>query len=143
MRGLRGGCPEPKPNGPDSLRLERRVKPLARLLRCATALRVTAPLGCGSRRLVWPKEWMAQAMEVVVRFLADEAVSFLTGYAVSLFLGFLGGWAYYCYRLWKLRRYAPSATVTTASVALSQQDYDRLKKEGKLVLNTQYSIVER
>ena len=25
---------------------ERRVKPLARLLRCATALRVTAPLGC-------------------------------------------------------------------------------------------------
>ena len=34
---------------------ERRVKPLAQLLRCATALRVTAPLGCGSRRLVWPK----------------------------------------------------------------------------------------
>ena len=34
---------------------ERRVKPLARLLRCATALRVTAPLGCGSRRLVWPE----------------------------------------------------------------------------------------
>ena len=32
-----------------------RVKPLERLLRCATALRVTAPLGCGSRRLVWPK----------------------------------------------------------------------------------------
>ena len=31
---------------------ERRVKPLTRLLRCATALRVTAPLGCGSRRLV-------------------------------------------------------------------------------------------
>ena len=34
---------------------EGRVKPLARLLRCATALRVTAPLGYGSRRLVWPK----------------------------------------------------------------------------------------
>ena len=31
---------------------ERRVKPLARLLRCATALRVTAPHGEGSRRLV-------------------------------------------------------------------------------------------
>ena len=29
-----------------------RVKPLARLLRCTTALRVTAPLGYGSRRLV-------------------------------------------------------------------------------------------
>ena len=27
---------------------ERRVKPPAQLLRCATALRVTAPLGCGS-----------------------------------------------------------------------------------------------
>ena len=34
---------------------EGRVKPLARLLRCATALRVTAPHGCGSRRLVCPK----------------------------------------------------------------------------------------
>ena len=34
---------------------ERRVKPLTRLLRCATSLRVTAPLGYGSRRLVWPK----------------------------------------------------------------------------------------
>ena len=31
---------------------EGRVKPLARLLRYATALRVTAPLGYGSRRLV-------------------------------------------------------------------------------------------
>ena len=31
------------------------IRPAARLLRCATALRVTAPLGCGSRRLVWPK----------------------------------------------------------------------------------------
>ena len=34
---------------------EGRVKPLARLLRCATALRVTVPLGYGSRRLVGPK----------------------------------------------------------------------------------------
>ena len=47
-------------------------------------------------------------------------------------LGFLGGAAYYRYRLWTLRRQAPSATVTTASIALSQQDYDRLAKEGKL-----------
>ena len=67
---------------------------------------------------------MAQAMEAVVRFLAEEAV--------SLVLGFLGGAAYYRCRLWNLRRHAPSATVTTASIALSQQDYDRLKKEGKL-----------
>ena len=34
---------------------ERRVKPLARLLRYATALRVTAPLGCGSGVQVCPK----------------------------------------------------------------------------------------
>ena len=78
---------------------------------------------------------MEQAMEAVVRFLP--------GYAASLVLGFLGGWAHYYYRLWKLRRHAPSATVTTASIALSQQDYDRLVKEGKLKKNTQYSIVER
>ena len=44
--------PNPKPR---IAYAERRVKPLARLLRCATALRVTAPHGCGSRRLVWPK----------------------------------------------------------------------------------------
>ena len=74
-------------------------------------------------------------MEAVVRFLAEEAV--------SLVLGFLGGAAYYRYRLWKLRRHAPSATVTTASIALSQQDFDRLEKEGKLEKNTQYSIVKR
>ena len=73
---------------------------------------------------------MAQAMEAVVRFLAEEAV--------SLVLGFLGGAAYYRCRLWNLRRQAPSATVTTASIALSQQDYDRLKKEGKLDETVQY-----
>ena len=42
---------KPNPN-PRIAYAERRVKPLARLLRCATALRVTAPLGYGSRRLV-------------------------------------------------------------------------------------------
>ena len=41
--------PNPKPeSNPRIASAERRVKPLARLLRCATALRVTAPLGCGS-----------------------------------------------------------------------------------------------
>ena len=46
-----------RPGGihPEIASAERRVKPPARLLRCATALRVTAPPGCGSRRLVWPK----------------------------------------------------------------------------------------
>ena len=48
--------PNPKPESkPRIASAEGRVKPLARLLRCATALRVTAPLGYGSRRLVWPK----------------------------------------------------------------------------------------
>ena len=89
---------------------------------------------------------MAQAMEAVVRFLAEEAV--------SLVLGFLGGAAYYRCRLWNLRCQAPSAKVITASIALSQQDYDRLaraqrwpgwwgRKEGKLDKHTQYSIVKR
>ena len=81
---------------------------------------------------------MSQAMEAVVRFLSEEAVSFLAGYAVSLVLGFLGGAAYYRCRLWKLQRQAPSAEVTTASITLSQQDYDRLKKEGKLDETTLY-----
>ena len=50
---------------------------------------------------------MAQAMEAVVRFLSEEAVSFLAGYALSLVLGYFGGAAYYHCRLWKLRRQAP------------------------------------
>ena len=37
--------PNPKPRIASA---QGRVKPLARFLRCATALRVTAPLGCGS-----------------------------------------------------------------------------------------------
>ena len=51
---MENGTTKPNPK-PRIAYAERRVKPLARLLRCATALRVTAPLGCGSRRLVWPK----------------------------------------------------------------------------------------
>ena len=48
--------PAPKPESkPRIASAKRRVKPPARLLRCATALRVTTPLGCGSRRPVWPK----------------------------------------------------------------------------------------
>ena len=44
--------PNPKPESkPRIASAKGRVKPPARLLRCATALRVTAPLGCGSRRL--------------------------------------------------------------------------------------------
>jgi hypothetical protein len=46
------GSPQNQNQNPRIAYAERRVKPLARLLRCATALRVTAPLGYGSRRLV-------------------------------------------------------------------------------------------
>ena len=46
----------PKPESkPRIAYAEGRVKPLARLLRCATALRVTAPHGCGSGVQVCPK----------------------------------------------------------------------------------------
>ena len=41
---------KPNPTPPRIASAKGRVKPLARLLRCATALRVTTPLGCG-----WPK----------------------------------------------------------------------------------------
>ena len=44
----------PERTAPDSLRREA-SQAATRLPRCATALRVTAPLGCGSRRRVWPK----------------------------------------------------------------------------------------
>ncbi len=55
-RGIAGAVAAANPTqNPRIAYAERRVKPPARLLRCATALRVTAPLGCGSRRLVWPK----------------------------------------------------------------------------------------
>ena len=82
---------------------------------------------------------MAQAMEAVVRFLAEEAVSILAGCAVSLVFGFIGGCG--VLPLPSLEspgdmRQAP--TVTTPSIALSQQDYDRLKKEGKLDETAQY-----
>ena len=46
--------PKTRINPPDSLR-RGASQAATRLLRFATALRVTAPLGYGSRRLVWPK----------------------------------------------------------------------------------------
>ena len=42
------GSPQNQNQNPRIAYAEGRVKPLARLLRCATALRVTAPHGCGS-----------------------------------------------------------------------------------------------
>ena len=71
--------------------------------------------------------------------MVEVVVGFLTEETVSLILGFVGGTAYHHYRLWKLRRHAPSAQVVTASVSLTQRDYDRLPKQEK---NTQYVIVD-
>ena len=70
-------------------------------------------------------------VEVLFAFLAEEVVSF--------FLGFVGGTAYHRYRIWKLKRHAPSAEVVTASVSLSQRDYDGLPEK---VRNTQYIIID-
>ena len=101
--------------------------------------------GVAPRKPPGRKNMMAQAMEAVIRFLAEEAV--------SLGFGFLGGAAYYRCRLWNLKRQAPSAEVITANIALSQQDYDHLAsaqrwpgwcgRKGKLDEYTQYSIVKR
>ena len=50
-------APQNQNQNPRIAYAERRVKPLARLLRYATALRVTAPLGCGSRRPGMPERF--------------------------------------------------------------------------------------
>ena len=68
-------------------------------------------------------------------------VVFLAEWAVTLVLGFVGGWGYSRYRLWMLRRHAPSAKVSNAQVSLARQDYDRLLKKGKVDENTTYLIV--
>ena len=47
--GRARGSPQNQNQNPRIAYAERRVKPLARLLRCATALRVTLPQHCGSR----------------------------------------------------------------------------------------------
>ena len=65
---------------------------------------------------------MSQAMEAVVRFLSEEAVSFLAGYAVSLVLG-LSPRVRGVLPLPSLEApapLAPSAEVTTASITLSR-----------------------
>ena len=55
--GRARGSPQNQNQNPRIAYAERRVKPLARLLRCATALRVTAPLGCGSRSPGMPERF--------------------------------------------------------------------------------------
>ena len=72
-----------------------------------------------------------------------EVVWFIANHALSLALGFGGGMAYHRYRLWKIRRYAPSAEVTGFHVSLAQQHYDRLRNLGKKEDDVMYMIVNR
>ena len=57
-----------------------------------------------------------------------EIVWFVLNHALSIVLGFFGGLAYHQYRLWKIKRYAPSAKIVSFHVTLTQQDYDRQSK---------------
>ena len=59
---------------------------------------------------------------------------------LSLALGFGGGMAYQQYRLWKIKRNAPSAKVVVFHVSLTQQDYDCLTKKEA---DVEYLIVDR
>ena len=70
----------------------------------------------------------------------EEIVGFLAGQALSLALGFAGGWLYHRYRLWRIKRDAPSAEVVSFHVSLTQEDYDRLPKKED---DVQYAIVDR
>ena len=69
-----------------------------------------------------------------------ELVSFLAEQTLSLALGFGGGMAYYRYRLWKIKRHAPSAEVVSFHVTLTQLDYDRLPKKEPDVM---YATIDK
>lgn len=63
-----------------------------------------------------------------------EILEFIAEQAVSLVLGFCGGWAYHQFRLWNIRRHAPSAKEVDYIYGLSQEDYDRLPKKQDNVM---------
>ena len=66
-----------------------------------------------------------------------ELVWFVLNHTLSIVLGFFGGLAYHRYRLWKIKRHAPSAKTVSFNVFLTQQDYDRLAKyEDDVAYNT-------
>ena len=69
-------------------------------------------------------------MEILVSSIAEQAL--------SLALGFGGGMVYHRYRLWKIKRHAPSAKATGFQVSLTQKDYDGLPKKQEDVV---YMIV--
>ena len=66
-----------------------------------------------------------------------EIVWFVLNHALSIVLGFFGGLAYHQYRLWRIKRHAPSAKIVSFHVTLTQQDYDRQSKyEDDVMYNT-------
>ena len=67
-----------------------------------------------------------------------EPVIFAVEQGLSLVLGFGGGMAYYRYRLWRIKRHAPSAKVVGFQVSVTQQDYDGLPQKEADVM---YAIV--
>ena len=54
---------------------------------------------------------------------------FIAERAMALALGFVAAMGYQRFRLWRIKRHAPSAKVATFHVSLTQQDYDGLKKK--------------
>ena len=69
-----------------------------------------------------------------------EIVVWVANHILSLALGFGGGWAYFNYRFWKIKRHAPSAKVVGFQVTLTQRDYDLLPKKEDDVA---YAIVNQ
>ena len=59
---------------------------------------------------------------------------------LGVVLGFIGAAVYNRYRLWKIKRYAPSAMATSFHVALLEEDYQRLRKLSKTERDVMYAI---
>ena len=57
---------------------------------------------------------------------------------LGVVLGFIGAAAYNRYRLWKIKRYAPSAVATSFHVGLSEEDYQRLCTKCKTERDVMY-----
>ena len=70
-----------------------------------------------------------------------EPILFVAEQALSLVLGFVGGWAYYRFRLWKIKRDAPSAKTVGFHVSLTQEDYDNLPRKEEDVIY--YAVPEK
>ena len=61
---------------------------------------------------------------------------------LGVVLGFIGAAVYNRYRLWKIKRYAPSAMATSFHVALLEEDYQRLREQGKTERDVMYATLE-